>query len=157
MINGVNDHFLSSASKFATPAPGNPFHIAIPVHCLSTAREFYGNILGLVEGRRDENKWQDYSLFGHQIVCHYVGSNYRCIDYFNPVDGDEVPVPHYGCVLTEEQFHTFATRLQENGVQFIIPPHKRFEGQIGEQWVSYKLKTNLFIRLLKRLYADFIL
>lgn len=54
------------------------------------ARQFYGGVLGLKEGRRSESKWQDYSLFGHQIVCHYVGSDYRCIDHFNPVDGDEV-------------------------------------------------------------------
>lgn len=56
-----------------TPAPGSPFHLAIPVHNLTLAREFYGDILRLKEGRRDENKWQDYSLYGHQIVCHYVG------------------------------------------------------------------------------------
>ena len=55
------------------PAPGSPFHLAIPVHDLALARDFYGGILRLKEGRRDENKWQDYSLYGHQIVCHYVG------------------------------------------------------------------------------------
>jgi extradiol dioxygenase family protein len=83
-----------------------------------------------VEGRRSENKWQDYSLYGHQLVCHYVGDNYRCIDYYNPVDGDEVPVPHFGIVLTEQQFIDFSKKLQSK-VKFIIEPHKRFLGQPG--------------------------
>ena len=74
------------------PAPGSPFHYAFPVHNLELAKEFYGNVLGCVEGR-SSTKWQDYSLHGHQIVAHWVGDNYRCQDYYNPVDGDEVPVP----------------------------------------------------------------
>ena len=88
---------ISRKHKFSsTPVSDNPFHLAIPVHCMKEARHFYGNILGLQEGRRSENKWQDYSLFGHQIVCHFVGPDYRCPDFYNPVDGDEVPVPHFG-------------------------------------------------------------
>lgn len=59
--------------------------------CVENCKQFYGEVLGLAEGRRSEQKWQDYSLNGHQIVCHYVGESYRCQDYFNPVDGDEVP------------------------------------------------------------------
>ena len=74
------------------PAPGSPFHYAFPVHDLALAKEFYGNVLGCVEGR-SSTKWQDYSLHGHQIVAHWVGDTYRCHDYYNPVDGDEVPVP----------------------------------------------------------------
>jgi hypothetical protein len=74
------------------PAPGSPFHYAFPVHDLEAAKAFYGNIMGCVEGRSSA-KWQDYSLHGHQIVAHWVGHDYRCQDYFNPVDGDEVPVP----------------------------------------------------------------
>ena len=104
---------------------------------LKPARQFYGGVLGLKEGRRSESKWQDYSLFGHQIVCHYVGSNYRCIDYFNPVDGDEVPVPHFGIVLQESEFHALSKRLEQAKIQFIIPPHKRFPGQPGEQWTMF--------------------
>eukprot|EP01031_Cornospumella_fuschlensis_P025443 gene25444-30722_t len=119
------------------PAPGNPFHLAIPVHDIHVARKFYGGMLGLKEGRRSEDKWQDYSLYGHQIVCHYVGAQYRCADYFNPVDGDEVPVPHFGIVLKEDQFHALAKRLHEHQVKFIVPPHKRFEGQPGEQWTMF--------------------
>ena len=63
----------------------NPFHLAIPVHSMQAARDFYGGILNLVEGRRSGDKWQDYSLFGHQLVCHYVGETYRCQDFYNPV------------------------------------------------------------------------
>jgi hypothetical protein len=70
----------------AQPAPGTPFHYAFPVHSLAMAKEFYGTVLGCVEGRSSE-KWQDYALHGHQIVCHWVGDDYRCIDYYNPVDG----------------------------------------------------------------------
>ncbi len=96
----------------ASPSPGAPFHLALPVHDLEEARAFYGTTLGCVEGRRCEGKWQDYSLYGHQLVCHFVGSGYRCQDYFNPVDGDEVPVPHFGVVLTLEQFQVVKAYCQ---------------------------------------------
>ncbi|KAL7469155.1 hypothetical protein ACHAXS_009404 [Conticribra weissflogii] len=122
--------------KLADPAPGSPFHYAFPVHSLAAAKHFYGSILGCSEGR-SSSKWQDYSLHGHQIVCHWVGDNYRCIDYYNPVDGDEVPVPHAGLALTVEQFHDLAKRVREAGVEFIIEPHLRFEGMPGEQWTMF--------------------
>ena len=89
------------------------------------------------EGRRSEDKWQDYSLGGHQIVCHYVGENYRCQDYYNPVDKDEVPVPHFGLVLTEPQFHELKSSLEAHKIQFIVKPHLRFKGQAGEQWTMF--------------------
>ena len=105
--------FCTSFEILASPAPGNPFHLAIPVHCMTLARSFYGELLGLKEGRRAaDDKWQDYSLFGHQLVCHYVGQNYRGADHYNPVDGDEVPVPHFGIVLQENQFHDLAEKLK---------------------------------------------
>jgi hypothetical protein len=82
--------FLSyNSSNTAPPALGTPFHLAIPVHNLEVATHFYGEIMGCQKGRSSK-KWQDFSLGGHQIVCHWVGEDYRCIDYFNPVDGDEV-------------------------------------------------------------------
>jgi extradiol dioxygenase family protein len=118
------------------PAPGSPFHYAFPVHDLELAKEFYGSVLNCKEGRSSE-KWQDYSLHGHQIVCHWVGNDYRCQDYYNPVDGDEVPVPHAGLALTIDQFHELANRLREHGLQFIIEPHLRFEGQPGEQYTMF--------------------
>lgn len=82
------------------------------MHNLTAARAFYGGVLQCQEGRRDANKWQDYSLYGHQLVCHYVGGNYRCVDYYNPVDGDEVPVAHFGCVLPLGEFHALAARVR---------------------------------------------
>ena len=101
---------------------------------MQAARDFYGGILNLVEGRRNGDKWQDYSLIGHQLVCHFVGEAYRCQDFYNPVDGDEVPVPHFGVVLTLNHFMSLSDRLKALEVVFIIPPHKRFIGMPGEQW-----------------------
>ena len=123
-------------TTLSDPAPGTPFHYAFPVHSLSAAKDFYGNVLGCQEGRSSE-KWQDYSLHGHQIVCHWVGDDYRCQDYYNPVDGDEVPVPHMGLALTVEQFHELAERLKAAGIEFIIEPHLRFEGMPGEQYTMF--------------------
>lgn len=129
----------SSDTKYVTlsePAPGSPFHLAVPVHDLDLAKDFYGNVLGCKEGR-SSSKWQDYSLNGHQIVCHWVGSSYRCQDYFNPVDGDDIPVPHFGLAMTEEEFHALAERLKNAGIKFIVEPHLRFKGQPGEQWTMF--------------------
>lgn len=118
------------------PAPGSPFHYAFPVHCLDRAKHFYGDVLGCKEGRSSE-KWQDYSLHGHQIVCHWVGADYRCVDYYNPVDGDEVPVPHAGLALTVDEFHALAERVRNAGIEFIIEPHLRFKGAPGEQYTMF--------------------
>ena len=109
-----------------------PMHLAIPVHNLELAKVFYGDILGLQEGR-SSTKWQDYDLFGNKLVCHWVGENYRGSDFFNPVDGDEVPVPHFGAVLENGDFETLAENLKRHGMKFIIEPHLRFQGQRGEQ------------------------
>ena len=123
---------VPSYETLSAPAPGSPFHLAFPVHDLQLAKEFYGGILGCQEGRSSE-KWQDYSLHGHQIVAHWVGNDYRCPDFYNPVDGDEVPVPHYGLALTVDQFHVLAERVRNAGIEFIIEPHLRFQGMPGEQ------------------------
>lgn len=120
----------------ASPAPGSPFHIAIPVHNLDVAKDFYGQVLGCEEGRSSP-RWQDYSLHGHQLVVHWVGEDYRCTDYYNPVDGDEVPVPHFGLQLLHSQWEELTTRLDEKGINWIIPPTKRFEGAPGEQWTCF--------------------
>ena len=120
----------------AHPAPGSPFHYAFPVHDLELAKDFYGRILGCEQGR-SSTKWQDFSLHGHQIVCHWVGNDYRCQDYYNPVDGDEVPVPHAGLALTVEEFHALAKRVEQAGITFIIRPHLRFAGMPGEQYTMF--------------------
>jgi|UPI000581A374 extradiol dioxygenase family protein len=127
---------VTAYTTLADPAPGSPFHYAFPVHNLEAAKDFYENVLGCVEGRSSE-KWQDYSLHGHQIVAHWAGNDYRCQDYYNPVDGDEVPVPHVGLALTVEQFHELAERVRSKGVNFIIEPHLRFKGMPGEQYTMF--------------------
>lgn len=90
------------------------------------------------EGRKDGDLWQDYSLEGHQLVCHYVGRDYRGSDYYNEVDGDEVPVPHFGLSLpTKTKFDAMVHRLRAAKVQFIVEPKLRFPGQPGEQWTCF--------------------
>ena len=128
--------FLAMMAQLASLQSTTAFHYAFPVHSLEEAKKFYGNVLGCKEGRSSE-KWQDYSLHGHQIVCHWVGDNYRCVDYYNPVDGDEVPVPHAGLALTVEQFHELAERVRAKGIEFIIEPHLRFKDAPGEQWTMF--------------------
>lgn len=116
--------------------PRIAFPYSFPVHSLEEAKHFYGVVLGCAEGRSSD-KWQDYSLHGHQLVCHWVGNDYRCVDYYNPVDGDEVPVPHAGLALTEDEFHDLAQRVRDHGVEFIVEPNLRFKGAPGEQWTMF--------------------
>ena len=108
-----------------------PFHLAIPVHNLKKSRDFYKNILGCDEGRSSDN-WVDFNLFGHQLVIHYKEKSKEKIKT-NPVDGKDVPIPHFGVVLEWNQFHNFSNKLIENGVTFIIDPYIRFKGLPGEQ------------------------
>jgi extradiol dioxygenase family protein len=108
----------------------NPFHLAIPVNDLAKAVDFYENILGCDRGRESDS-WIDFNLFGHQLVCHYVqGSNIKNI---NPVDGDTVPVPHFGVILDFDQFDSLADKLKSKKQSFIIEPKIRFAGKPGEQ------------------------
>jgi extradiol dioxygenase family protein len=108
-----------------------PFHIAFPVDDLEAARHFYGEVLGCRRGRSAED-WIDFDLFGHQIVAHRVAGARRDNSH-NPVDGHDVPVPHFGVVLTMDQFEALADRLRAAGVAFGIEPYVRFKGQVGEQ------------------------
>ncbi|GGW69545.1 hypothetical protein DFQ11_10524 [Winogradskyella epiphytica] len=108
-----------------------PFHLAIPVHDSKLCRDFYTNTLNFKEGRSSDH-WVDYDFFGHQLVIHYK-ENHRSDVTSNPVDGKEVPIPHFGVVLEWTQFHTFADLLKSKDIHFIIEPYIRFEGLIGEQ------------------------
>lgn len=108
-----------------------PFHLAFPVDDLAAARRFYGGLLGCPEGRSADD-WVDFDLHGHQIVAHLAPGALRA-RATNPVDGEDVPVPHFGLVLGMEQWKALAQRLVEAGVEFVIPPTVRFEGQPGEQ------------------------
>ena len=108
-----------------------PFHLAFPVHDLAAARAFYGGLLGCPEGRSSD-EWVDFDFFGHQIVAHLVPGSERG-RASNPVDGHDVPVPHFGAVLDMAAWETLAARLEAAGIDFAIPPTVRFRGQPGEQ------------------------
>jgi extradiol dioxygenase family protein len=108
-----------------------PFHIAFPVNDLAKARHFYGTVLGCPEGRSSDI-WIDFDLFGHQIVAHLQPGSGRK-PHHNPVDGHDVPVPHFGVVLEMDQFDLLAERLRAAKITFAIEPHIRFKGQTGEQ------------------------
>lgn len=109
-----------------------PFHLAIPVNHLDKARRFYRDILGCEEGRSSD-LWVDFNFFGHQLVIHYKKSSDNGKSASNPVDGKDVPIPHFGVVLEWQSFHEFAKELQRKQIQFIIEPYIRFEGKPGEQ------------------------
>ena len=107
-----------------------PFHLAFPVRDLEEARAFYGGLMGCEEGRSSD-EWIDFDFYGHQIVAHTAGESGDRAS--NPVDGHDVPVPHFGVVLTMEDWQALADRLVAAGVQFAIEPTIRFRGQPGEQ------------------------
>ena len=110
----------------------SPFHLAFPVDDLSAARQFYGELLGCSEGRSADT-WIDFDLFGHQIVAHYQEGLANQESHRNPVDGHDVPVPHFGVVLPWDAWQSLAKRLQDRDVEFVIEPYIRFEGEVGEQ------------------------
>ncbi|MER3428724.1 MAG: glyoxalase [Pyrinomonas sp.] len=115
----------------------HPFHLAFPVHDLKAARAFYGGVLGCDEGRSSDT-WVDFNLYGHQIVAHLSPDKTGIFDA-NTVDGHDVPVPHFGVILTMEEWHELAARLRRAGVKFIIEPYIRFRGQPGEQATMFLL------------------
>jgi extradiol dioxygenase family protein len=114
-----------------------PFHLAFPVDDLDAARRFYGGLLGCPEGRSSA-EWVDFNLHGHQIVAHLAPDAVRA-RASNAVDGEDVPVPHFGMVLPIVEWKALAERLVEAGTDFLIPPTVRFEGQPGEQATMFFL------------------
>ena len=108
-----------------------PFHLAIPVQNLEICRAFYRDILQCKEGRSDTH-WVDFNFFGHQLVIHQK-DNFNLQQISNPVDGHDVPVPHFGVVLSMNDWHLLSQRLEKNGTKFIIEPTIRFKGKAGEQ------------------------
>ena len=117
-----------------------PFHLAFPVDDLDAARHFYGTVLGCSQGREQPGVWIDYNLYGHQIVAHRDPAHERPIRAENAVDGDAVPVPHFGIVLTFEQFDALAGRLQaDQDTRWVIEPRTRFAGEPGEQRTMFFL------------------
>lgn len=115
----------------------NLFHIAFPVHDLAAARAFYGGVLGCNEGRSSE-RWIDFDLYGHQIVAHLAPGTKRAVNH-NPVDGHDVPIPHFGVILSLAQWEALATRVRNAGIQFVIEPYIRFKGEAGEQATMFFL------------------
>lgn len=114
-----------------------PFHLAFPVTSLADARAFYGELLGCPEGRSNES-WVDFDFRGHQIVAHLVSEQMHAAATHD-VDGDQVPVRHFGLVLGMDEWHTLADRLRAAGTHFVIEPHVRFAGQPGEQATMFLL------------------
>lgn len=116
-----------------------PFHVAVPVHDIEAARKFYREVLGCGEGRSDTN-WTDFDLYGHQFVIHYKPRPAEAeATHSNPVDGHDVPVPHYGVVLEWDDWHVLEARLKSHGITFVIEPYIRFKGQPGEQATMFFL------------------
>ena len=115
-----------------------PFHIAFPVDDLNAARAFYGGTLGCAEGRSSA-QWIDFDLFGHQIVAHLKPASEASKRHHNPVDGHDVPVPHFGVVLSMENWEALAERLRKANIHFIIEPYIRFKGEVGEQATMFFL------------------
>ena len=107
-----------------------PFHLAFPVSSLEKARSFYGEMLGCPEGRSSPD-WVDFDFYGHQIVAHLSPKEAR-LNHTSAVDGHNVPVRHFGMVLTMSQWQALADRLQQAGTKFDIEPYTRFKGEVGE-------------------------
>ena len=114
-----------------------PFHLAVPVHDVTVARQFYKEVIGCTQGRSD-TRWVDFDLFGHQFVIHQK-DGLQIERSTNPVDGHDVPIPHFGVVLEWQQWHDFADRLKQHQIEFVIEPCIRFEGQLGEQATMFFL------------------
>ncbi|VWC47785.1 glyoxalase [Burkholderia lata] len=111
----------------------SPFHLAIPVYDLPAARDFYGRVFGLAEGRSSA-QWVDFDFYGHQLVIHeHPKTVSQEGAHTNAVDGHDVPVPHFGIVLDWPSWEALAERLKSFGVTFAIEPYVRFQGQVGEQ------------------------
>jgi uncharacterized protein len=114
-----------------------PFHLAFPVDNLEAARAFYGSTLGCAEGRSSD-EWIDFDFFGHQLVAHLAPQ--ECGNATsNEVDGHQVPVKHFGVVLTMTDWHILADRLRNSGMKFIMEPQIRFKGKVGEQATMFFL------------------
>ena len=112
----------------------NLFHLAIPVSDLDTANDFYINVLGCSKGR-SSTKWIDFNFYGHQLVCHEVKELIN--KNSNDVDGNNIPVPHFGIILDWDQFHKLSADLQLKNINFIIEPTIRFKGKVGEQAIMF--------------------
>lgn len=115
----------------------NPFHYAFKVKDLASTRSFYMDILGCEEGRSTE-KWVDFNFFGHQLSAH-LSQDIPSLDFSGVVDGISVPMPHFGCIISINDFKKIVEKLKATKVKFIIEPTLRYEGKKGEQWTMFIL------------------
>lgn len=114
-----------------------PFHYAFKVKDLASTRQFYIDLLGCKEGRSTE-KWVDFDFFGHQLSAH-CSEEITSLDFSGQVDGIAVPMPHFGCILSVDEFNGIVTKLEKASVEFIIKPTLRYKGKTGEQWTMFLL------------------
>jgi extradiol dioxygenase family protein len=114
-----------------------PFHYAFKVKNLASTRQFYIDLLGCKEGRSTE-KWVDFDFFGHQLSAH-CSQEIPNLDFSGQVDGIAVPMPHFGCILSVDEFNGIVTKLEKASVEFIIKPTLRYKGKTGEQWTMFLL------------------
>jgi len=115
----------------------NSFHYAFKVKDLASTRDFYINILGCSEGRSTDS-WVDFDLYGNQLSAH-IGVLDKELDYCGNVDGINVPIPHFGCLLSSTQFIELADRLEKSKVKFIVKPQVRYKGKSGQQQTMFVL------------------
>lgn len=130
--SGAIEYDLRSA-----PVSASSYIHAFPVRNIEEANRFYVDVLGCAEGARTSDDWQDYTIFGHRIVAHWVGDDYRCVDYFNPVDDGAVPRPHFGLQVTVDEYHVLVDRLRRSRVGFVVAPGLKFRDQPSEQYSCF--------------------
>lgn len=134
MTSAPDPRTPAAAVSFGTARPV-AFHLAVPVRDIASTRAFYGGLLGCREGRVCDvgaEQWIDYDFFGHQLSAHVLPAACRAIEAHD-VDGDDVPVRHFGLVLAWDDWHALRDQLRAAGVSFRIAPHVRFAGKPGEQ------------------------
>lgn len=112
-----------------------PFHYAFKVKDIESTKRFYVDLLGCHEGRSTDT-WIDFNFFGNQLSAH-VSSDIPPLDYCGKVDGVSVPIPHFGCLVTLEEFKRIQTKFEEASIEFVVKPQVRYEGQVGEQWTLF--------------------
>ena len=111
------------------------FHYAFKVKDIASTRKFYIEILGCKEGRSTET-WIDFNFFDNQLSAH-ISNQIPALDYCGKVDGVNVPIPHFGCLLDKDTFASIQKKMEVENIEFIIKPQKRYEGQTGEQLTMF--------------------
>ncbi len=113
------------------------FHYAFKVKDIESTRAFYIEMLGCQEGR-STSSWIDFSFFGHQLSAH-LSDHIPALDYCGVVDAVKVPIPHFGCLISIDQFKEIRSILEKNEISFIVEPQLRYKNQVGEQWTMFIL------------------